>query len=59
MIPPMRVAIVGGPGIGKSTLVRRLGEFHDRAGLRHIIETAGLPPFDEVPYRVMDRYDTA
>ena len=31
----------------------------DRAGLRHIIETAGLPPFDEVPYRVSDRYDTA
>ena len=48
MIPPMRVAIVGGPG-----------EFHDRAGLRHIIETAGLPPFDEVPCRVMDHFDTA
>jgi hypothetical protein len=28
-------------------------------GLRHIIETAGLPPFDEVPYRVMDRFDPA
>ena len=32
-------------------------EFHDRAGLRHIIEVAGLPPFPEVPYRVMDRYE--
>lgn len=32
-------------------------EFHDRDGLRHIIEVAGLPPFQEVPYRVMDRYD--
>lgn len=32
-------------------------EFHDRNGLRHIIEVAGLPPFQEVPYRVMDRYD--
>lgn len=31
-------------------------EFHDRDGLRHIIEAAGLPPFTEVPYRVMDRY---
>ena len=31
-------------------------EFHDRDGLRHIIEAAGLPPFREVPYRVMDRY---
>ena len=32
-------------------------EFHDRDGLRHIIEVAGLPPFQEVPYRVMDRYE--
>jgi deoxyadenosine/deoxycytidine kinase len=32
-------------------------EFHDREGLRHIIAAAGLPPFVEVPYRVMDRYD--
>lgn len=31
-------------------------EFHDRDGLRHIIEVAGLPPFKEVPYRQMDRY---
>ena len=32
-------------------------EFHDRDGLRHIIEVAGLPPFQEVPYRVTDRYE--
>ncbi len=32
-------------------------EFHDRDGLLHIIDVAGLPPFTEVPYRVMDRYD--
>lgn len=32
-------------------------EFHDRAGLRHIIQAAGLPPFREVPYRQMDRYE--
>ena len=32
-------------------------EFHDRDGLRHIIAAASLPPFVEVPYRVMDRYE--
>jgi len=32
-------------------------EFHARDGLQHIIEAAGLPPFQEVPYRVMDRYE--
>lgn len=32
-------------------------EFHDRDGLRHIIEVAGLPPFPEVPYRLIDRYE--
>lgn len=32
-------------------------EFHSRDGLRHIIELAGLPPFAEVPYRVMERYE--
>ena len=34
-------------------------EFHDRDGLRHIIEAAGLPPFREVPYRLMARYEPA
>lgn len=32
-------------------------EFHDRAGLLHIIDVAGLPPFTEVPYRQMDRFE--
>ena len=32
-------------------------EFHDRDGLLHIIDVAGLPPFTEVPYRVLDRYE--
>mgnify|MGYP001348960734 CR=1 FL=1 len=32
-------------------------EFHERAGLQYIIATAGLPPFREVPYELMDRYE--
>lgn len=32
-------------------------EFHDRDGLQHIIASAGLPPFREVPYRTMHRYE--
>ena len=32
-------------------------EFHSREGLRHIIEVGGLPPFREIPYEVMDRYE--
>lgn len=31
-------------------------EFHHRDGLLAIIAAAGLPPFREIPYRVMDRY---
>jgi deoxyadenosine/deoxycytidine kinase len=31
-------------------------EFHTRDGLRRIIEIAGLPPFQEIPYRQLDRY---
>lgn len=31
-------------------------EFHEREGLEHIIETAGLPRFDEVPYERMERF---
>jgi deoxyadenosine/deoxycytidine kinase len=31
-------------------------EFHHRSGLMDIISGAGLPPFPEIPYRVMDRY---
>jgi deoxyadenosine/deoxycytidine kinase len=32
-------------------------EFHDRAGLLHVIRVAGLPPFREIPYRQIERYD--
>lgn len=31
-------------------------EFHERAGLQEIIEAAGLPPFREIPYLQLDRY---
>ena len=31
-------------------------EFHERAGLMHIITAAGLPPFRELPYHHIDRY---
>jgi deoxyadenosine/deoxycytidine kinase len=31
-------------------------EFHDRTGLLAIIDAAGLPPFKEIAYRVIDRY---
>jgi deoxyadenosine/deoxycytidine kinase len=31
-------------------------EFHERAGLEEIITAAGLPPFREIPYVQMDRY---
>jgi len=31
-------------------------EFHDRDGLLHIIEAAGLPPFREIPYDRLDEY---
>ncbi|MGE0814732.1 MAG: AAA family ATPase [Vicinamibacterales bacterium] len=32
-------------------------EFHDRAGLLHVIRAAGLPPFREIPYRQMERFE--
>jgi deoxyadenosine/deoxycytidine kinase len=32
-------------------------EFHDREGLEYIVDAAGLPPFREIPYRLMDRFD--
>ena len=31
-------------------------EFHDRRGLMAIIQAAGLPPFGEVPYEVIDTW---
>lgn len=34
-----------------TVLINRDGiEFHDREGLNHIIELAGLPPFADIPY---------
>ena len=48
------------PACPNAVVINRDGrEFHDRAGLLSIIEAAGLPPFREVPYRVMDRYQPA
>jgi hypothetical protein len=32
-------------------------EFHDREGLLEIIRLARLPPFREVPYLQMDRFE--
>lgn len=34
-------------------------EFHHRDGLTAIIEAARLPPFREIPYRMMERYGGA
>jgi deoxyadenosine/deoxycytidine kinase len=31
-------------------------EFHERQGLLDIITAAGLPPFQEIPYRQLERY---
>ncbi len=31
-------------------------EFHERGGLMHIIAAAGLPPFQEIPYKQIDRW---
>lgn len=31
-------------------------EFHLRSGLAAIVAAAGLPPFKEIPYRVLERY---
>jgi nicotinamide riboside kinase len=32
-------------------------EFHERAGLEEIVAAAGLPPFREIPYLRIDRYE--
>jgi deoxyadenosine/deoxycytidine kinase len=42
-----------------TVLIDRDGkEFHDRRGLMDIITAAGLPPFREVPYEIVDSWDT-
>jgi nicotinamide riboside kinase len=32
-------------------------EFHSREGLQFVVEAAGLPPFTEIPYRVMRGFE--
>jgi nicotinamide riboside kinase len=45
------------PGYPNTVVIDRdHKEFHHRSGLLAIVEAAGLPPFAEIPYRVMDRY---
>jgi deoxyadenosine/deoxycytidine kinase len=34
-------------------------EFHDRSGLTHIIDVAGFPRFQEIPYEKLDRFGPA
>lgn len=43
------------PRYPNTVVINRDGkEFHDRAGLTEIINLAGLPPFEEIPYVDMD-----
>jgi deoxyadenosine/deoxycytidine kinase len=45
------------PQYPNTVVVNRDGvEFHDRHGLMSIIAAAGLPPFREVPYKVIDMW---
>jgi len=45
------------PQYPNTVVINRDGmEFHDRHGLASIIEAAGLPPFREVPYQVIDTW---
>jgi deoxyadenosine/deoxycytidine kinase len=42
----------------QTVLINRDGmEFHSRAALLHVIELARLPPFREIPYEEIDRYE--
>ena len=44
------------PNSPNTVVINRDGlEFHDRAGLEYIIRAASLPPFVDIPYRVLDR----
>jgi deoxyadenosine/deoxycytidine kinase len=46
------------PLYANTVVINRDGrEFHDRAGLQAIVDEAGLPPFVEIPYREMGRYE--
>jgi len=45
------------PQYPNTVVINRDGvEFHDRKGLMAIIAAAGLPPFREVPYKVIDTW---
>lgn len=47
------------PSCPNAIIINRDGtEFHTREGLMQIIEAAGLPPFPEIPYEVMERFET-
>jgi thymidylate kinase len=44
------------PRYPRTVVIDRDGkEFHDRSGLDEIIRLADLPPYREVPYRIIDR----
>jgi energy-coupling factor transporter ATP-binding protein EcfA2 len=46
------------PQYPNTTVVDRDGlEFHERAGLQAVIAAAGLPPFPEIRYEEVDRYE--
>ena len=46
------------PAYPNTVVIDRDGkEFHDREGLRQIIAAARLPPFREIPYWQMDRFE--
>jgi deoxyadenosine/deoxycytidine kinase len=46
------------PQYANTVVIDRDGkEFHERDGLTAIINAAGLPPFPEIPYERMERYD--
>jgi deoxyadenosine/deoxycytidine kinase len=46
------------PTYPNTLVINRDGlEFHEREGLAHIIRSAGLPPFQEIPYSHMDQFD--
>ncbi len=48
------------PQYPDTVVINRDGhEFHDRDGLNYIIAAAGLPPFTEIPYDVIDSGDSA
>ncbi len=46
------------PSYPNTIVIDRDGkEFHERSGLMDIITLAGLPPFQEIPYETIDRFE--